>query len=222
MVCEMRKTIIFVVIVVALLMGSSCSLAAKPDSPPGLLKEKNIKKYGGTKPDSPPGLSKEKNVKAPGQWKKINEYESQKHFVFDIHNRTLSRLADRNVFPPGLIRIVNNFLLALGMINNSSDKEILEFEISGDVELSEEGNITLQQLMDSLNGTDGEHELNLLVNKQNDTISIETNETTGNLTIEQQDLWNHLVDIVLILVEEADSDDAKLEIGIVHQWEIVE
>ena len=40
----MRKTIIFAVLAASLLIIGSFALAAKPDSPPGLSKEKNIRK----------------------------------------------------------------------------------------------------------------------------------------------------------------------------------
>jgi len=87
----MRKRILFVVLAVSILIMSSYALAAKPDSPPG--------------------LSKEKNANAPGQLKKIMEFESQKHFVNYVHERILERLEAKNVLPPGLIRLVNDFLL---------------------------------------------------------------------------------------------------------------
>jgi len=42
---------------------------------------------------------------------KNTEFESQKHFVNEIHSRILLRLEQREVFPSGLIRLVNEFLL---------------------------------------------------------------------------------------------------------------
>ena len=192
----MKKISIFAVLAVSILLMSSFALAAKPESPPG--------------------LSKVKNVNAPGHWKKTTEYESQRHFVNDIHSRILSRLADRDVFPIGLMRLVNDFLLAFG-VNES--EEISNVSVSGEVVLSEEGNNTLRQLVESLNGTEGKHELNLTVKKQNDTVIIERNETVGNLTQDQLALWIALVGIVETLVEGAEDDD-ELVIEIKHELEI--
>ncbi len=87
----MRKKILFVVLSVSIIIMSSYAMAIKPESPPG--------------------LSKEKNEKAPGYWKKNTEFESQKHFVNEIHSRILLRLEQREVFPSGLIRLENEFLL---------------------------------------------------------------------------------------------------------------
>jgi len=86
-------------------------------------------------PDSPPGLLKDKNLKAPGHWKKTEEFESQRHFVYEIHNRTLSRLAERFVFPPGLMRLVNEFLLAFEQMEIAESEEKSKVEVSGEVKV---------------------------------------------------------------------------------------
>lgn len=198
----MRKKILFAVLAVSILVTSSCVLAAKPESPPG--------------------LSKEKNDKAPGQLKKTNEYESQQHFVQTIHNNNLVKLQNRGVFPPGLMRLVNEFMLGLRLIEETESEEETKVEVTGEVVLSAEGNETIRQLVESLNGTEGKHELKLKIKKQNDTVTIERNETVGELTEDQQDLWNSLVDMVEILVGEALGDDVELEIEIEHELEIEE
>jgi hypothetical protein len=174
------------------------------------------------KPDSPPGLSKEKNANAPGQLKKTMVFESQKHFVHFIHDRILSRLESKNVSPPGLVRLVSEFMLIFGIMESTENEEKSKVEVSGEVIPSEEVNETIRQLVESLNGTEGKHELKLKVKKQNDTLSIERNETYGELTIDQQNLWNYLVELVEILVGEADGDDVELEIEIEHELEIEE
>jgi hypothetical protein len=76
----MRIKILFVVLAVSILFMSSCAMAIIPESPPG--------------------LSKEKNVKAPGHWKKNTEFESQKHFVNEIHNVILFRKESEESLPP--------------------------------------------------------------------------------------------------------------------------
>ena len=95
----MRKSYLFVIIAVSILIVSSYASAVKPDSPPG--------------------LSKEKNANAPGQFKKTMELESQKYFVNEIHSIISLRLDQQGVFPLGLIRQANEFLL-------ENDKEIEE------------------------------------------------------------------------------------------------
>ena len=92
----MRIKILFVVLVVTIIIMSSSAMAIKPESSPGLLKEKN--------------------EKAPGHWKKNTEFESQKHFVNEIHNRILLRLEQRGVFPSGLIKQVDESLPPVAII----------------------------------------------------------------------------------------------------------
>jgi len=174
------------------------------------------------KPDSPPGLSKEKNLETPGQLKKTMEFESQRHFVNFIHDRILSRLEQRSVFPPGLMRLVNEFILTFGLMESAESEEKSKVEVSGEVVLSAEGNETIRQLVESLNGTEGKHELKLKVKKQNDTVTIERNEIVGELNETQQELWNNIVDIVYNLVQNAVGDDVELEIEIEHELEIEE
>jgi hypothetical protein len=199
---KMRKKIIFALLAVTMLLISSFAMAVKPESPHG--------------------LSKDKNIKAPGQWKKTIEFESQKHFVNEIHTRILSRMAERLVFPHGLMRLVSNFLLLIEQIDAVENEEKSKVEVTGDINLSAEGNETIRQLMESLNGTEGKQELKLKIKKQNGTVTIERNDTTGNLTEDQQILWNNLVDIVEILIKEAEGDDLELEIEIEHELEIEE
>jgi hypothetical protein len=76
----MRIKILFVVLAVSILLMSSCVMAIIIEIPPG--------------------LSKEKNVKAPGHWKKNTEFESQKHFVNEIHNVILLRKESEESLPP--------------------------------------------------------------------------------------------------------------------------
>ncbi len=198
----MRKKILFVLLAVSILIMSSYALAAKPESPPG--------------------LSKDKNVKAPGHWKKTEEFESQRHFVNEIHSRILLRLEQHGVFPPGLMRLVNEFMLAFGLMESAESEEKSKVEVSGEVVLSAEGNETIRQLVKSLNGTEGKHELKLKVKKQNNTVTIERNETVRELNETQQGLWNNLVNIVYNLVQNTVDDDVELEIEIEHELEIEE
>ena len=198
----MRKKFLFVILAVSILIMSSYALAAKPESPPG--------------------LSKDKNVKAPGHWKKTEEFESQRHFVNEIHSRILLRLEQHGVFPPGLMRLVNDFLSSLGLLESAESEEKSKVEVSGEVVPSEEVNETIIQLRALLNGTEGKQELKLKVKKQNDTVTIERNETVGALTEDQQNLWNSLVSIVEILVGTSEDDDVELEIEIEHELEIEE
>jgi hypothetical protein len=85
----MRMKILFIVLVLSIILMSSYAMAIKPESPLGLLNEKN--------------------EKAPGHWRKITEFEGQKHFVNEIHSRILLRLEKPELNPPGLIRLVNEF-----------------------------------------------------------------------------------------------------------------
>jgi len=195
----MRKTIIFAVLAVSILIMGSFALAAKPDSPPG--------------------LSKDKNLKAPGHWKKTMEYESQRHFVNDIHSRILSRLESHGVFPTGLIRLVEEFFLEFELLETAESEEKSKVEVSGEVVPSDEINETIILLREALNGTEGKQELKLKVKKQDDIVTIERNETVGELTEDQQDLWNNLVELVEILVGESEGDDVELEIEIEHELE---
>jgi len=199
---NMRKRIFLAVLVVSIIIMSSYAMAIKPDSPPGLLKEKN--------------------VKAPGHWKKNTEFESQKHFVNEIYSKILLRLEAKGVFPPGLIRLVSEFLLTLELMESSENEEKSKVEVSGEVIPSEEINETIIQLRALLNGTEGKQELKLKVKNQNGTLTIERNETEGELTEEQQDLWNNLVGLVESLVGDAEGDDVELEIEIEHELEIEE
>ncbi|ENO11999.1 hypothetical protein MBGDC06_00434 [Thermoplasmatales archaeon SCGC AB-539-C06] len=198
----MRKIIIFAVLAVSMLIIGSFALAAKPDSPPG--------------------LSKEKNLKAPGHWKKTTEYETQRHFVNDVHSRILSRLQERGVFPAGLMRLVEEFFLEFGLLETTESEEETKYEVSGEVSLDEEGQAILDDLLATFEGLEEEYELKLKVKKQDDIVTVERNETVGGLTETQQELWNNLVNIVKSLVQEAEGDDVELEIEIEHELEIEE
>jgi len=198
----MRKTTIFAVLTLSMLIISSFALAAKPESPPGLLKEKN--------------------EKAPGQWKKTTEYESQRHFVNNIHSMILSRLQERNVFPAGLIRLVEEFFLEFEMLETTESEEETKYEVSGEVNLDEEGQAILDELLGTFEGLEGKYELKLKVKKQDDIVTVERNDTEGELTETQQEIWNNLVYIVKSLVQEAEGDDVELEIEIEHELEIEE
>ena len=112
---NINKTI--VIVVAALILLTSLTVIAKPDTAPGQLKEKNKKEKG----------SKEQNLEAPGQWKKTNEYENQKEFVFDVHIRIWERLQLMGVTPPGLERL-------LGFSDDGSREEPIEEPIEDPIE----------------------------------------------------------------------------------------
>jgi hypothetical protein len=113
-------------------------------------------------------------------------------------------------------------ILLIGSFALAESEEKTKVEVTGEVELSEEGNYTLDQLVASFQGLEGKNELKLKVKKQGDVLSIERNEIEGELSEEQIALWNYLVDIVEILVGEALGDDVELEIEIEHEYEIEE
>jgi hypothetical protein len=198
----MRKTIIFAVLAVSMLIIGSFALAAKPDSPPG--------------------LSKEKNLKAPGHWKKTIEYESQRHSANEIHSRILLRLHERGVFPAGLMRLVEEFFLEFEMLESAESEEETKYEVSGEVGLDGEGQAILEDLLGTFEGLEGKYELKLKVKKQDGLVTVERNDIVGELTAAQQELWDNLVGIVQSLVSGAEGDDVELEIEIEHELEIEE
>jgi len=196
----MRKTIIFAVLAVSMLIIGSFALAAKPDSPPG--------------------LSKEKNEKAPGHWKKTTEYESQRHFVNDIHSRILLKLEERGVFPAGLMRLVEEFFLEFGLLETAESEEETKCEVSGEVDLDAAGQAILDELLGTFEGLDGKYELKLKVKKQDGDISVERTIVGDELSPGQLELWDNLLENVTSLVTDADDDDIELEIEIEHELEI--
>ncbi len=201
----MRKRILLVVLVVSILIMSSYALAVKPASPPG--------------------LSKDKNVKAPGHWKKTMEFESQKHFVNFIHERILLKLEAKDVFPPGLIRLVSEFILSFGLMEIAESGEETKVEVSGEVDLDEDGQAILDELLLTFEGLEGKYELKLKIKKQEDVVTLERNEINeivGELSPEQLDLWDSLLENVTSLVTNAEGDDVELEIEIEHELEIEE
>jgi hypothetical protein len=94
---DMKIKRIVVVLLAVLLLTTSLSVVAKPSFAPGQLKEKNQK----AKEQQP-----ENNQDAPGQWKKIKDYENQHEFVFEIHMRIWERLQQWGVQPKGLERLL--------------------------------------------------------------------------------------------------------------------
>ena len=85
----MKIKILLVVLVISIIIMGSSAIAVKPETLSGLLEEKNLK--------------------APGQWKKNTEFESQKHFVNEIHSEILIRLEQSGVLSSGLIRQLVEF-----------------------------------------------------------------------------------------------------------------
>ena len=82
----MRKRIFLVIFAMSIIIMSSYAMAFKPDNNPG--------------------LSKEKNENAPGQFKKIMEFECQKYFLNEIHSRIILRFDQVEVSPKGLLEKV--------------------------------------------------------------------------------------------------------------------
>jgi hypothetical protein len=107
-----------------------------------------------------------------------------------------------------------------GVFRRMIAEETSNVEVEGDIDLSEECNETIRQLMESLYGTIGKQEFKLKIIKQNDIVTTEINESIGDLTEDQLSLWYSFVDIVEILVEEAEDDNVELEIEIEHELEI--
>jgi len=111
-------------------------------------------------------------------------------------------------------------ILLIGTFALAESEEKTKKEVTGEVALSDEGNVILDQLVASFEGLEGKYELKLKVKKQGDVLSIERNEIADGLTDEQMALWDALVDIVESLVGEAEGDDVELEIEIEHEFEI--
>jgi hypothetical protein len=207
----MRKRILFVVLAVSILIMSSYAFAVKPDSPPGQIKDKDDK--------------------APGQWKKTEEYESQRHFVHAVHMQILDRMQYRYITygkeynPIGLLRLVDEFLLALEqqLLEILESEPELKIEITGDIDLFDLSEV--EGKIDEINATfecPGKFELKLKVKKQDNLTNIERNATEGALSEDQLLLWYDLVDIVKVLVNSTIGDDIELEIEIEYECEVEE
>jgi hypothetical protein len=127
----MKKPMVVAIMVLGILLMSSFTVIANPVTAPGQLKEK-----------------KEKNPDAPGQWKKTQQYVNQSDFVFAVHWRIWERLQQKNVFPPGLMRLLG---LLSNLADSNSDDEIEngeelpeDFEIPDYVEDPEDENPDLE------------------------------------------------------------------------------
>lgn len=100
------------------------------------------------------------------------------------------------------------------------DNVEIEVEVKGDIGLSNEAQVTLDDLVSSFEGQEEKVELKLKVEKNNSEMKIES-EVEGILTPDQETLWNSLIDQVKVIVEGADGD-AELEIEIEHELDKVE
>jgi hypothetical protein len=92
----MRIKILVIIFAVSIIIMSSCALAIKSESPLG--------------------LSKDKNENAPGHWKKNNEFESQKIFINEIHNRILLGFEQRDIIPQGLKQSIEESIPPVAII----------------------------------------------------------------------------------------------------------
>jgi hypothetical protein len=99
-------------------------------------------------------------------------------------------------------------------------EEKTKSEVSGEVELSEDGEIILDELLESIELLEGKFELKLKVKKQGDELTVKRNTIEGDLPLYLMDLWGELVLLVIDLVEVAEGDDLELEIEIEHELEI--
>jgi hypothetical protein len=100
----------------------------------------------------------------------------------------------------------------------ADDEEKLKVEVEGNVELDDDANSTLDDLVASLEGVEGSVKLELEVKKEDGVVNV-TSEVEGNLTAEQESLWETLKDQAVALVEASEEDDANLEISIEHELE---
>jgi hypothetical protein len=106
------------VIVGILLVSSFTAIAAKPETPPGQLKEKN-----------------QKNEEAPGQWKKNQSDVNKSEFKEYVHMRIWNRLQVFGVSPPGLMKLLN---IILDMVEEDSTEPPEEPEEPPEEEMPEE------------------------------------------------------------------------------------
>ena len=90
------------VIISIVLLSSFTAIAAKPETPPGQLKEKH-----------------EKNEEAPGQWKKNQSDVNKSEFKRYVHMRIWNRLQAFGISPPGLMKLLN---IVLGMVEEDIDE----------------------------------------------------------------------------------------------------
>lgn len=99
--------------------------------------------------------------------------------------------------------------------------EELELEVSGgNVELDAAARETLEELRESFSG-EGKVKLKLKVTKDGNETSVETS-AEGNLTAEQEALWNDLQAQAEALVAASDAADAELELEIEYEAEVSE
>jgi len=104
----------------------------------------------------------------------------------------------------------------------TEEKKETKVEVSGDIELPEEAQATLDELVASFENIEDKVELKLKVKKQDNETSVEKDEIEGELTSEQQELWDSLKEQANELVESAEGDDLELEIEIEHEFEAEE
>lgn len=100
-------------------------------------------------------------------------------------------------------------------------EEKTKVEVSGEVIISSETSLALEELLESLQNSTGEVELKLKIEKEDNETSIEE-EVEGNLTSEQEALWEDLKAKALADVESfvTSEDDVELEIEIEHEFEL--
>ncbi len=105
----MKQLPLFPLIIVGILLVSSfTAIAAKPETPPGQLKEKH-----------------QKNEEAPGQWKKNQSDVNKSEFKRYVHMRIWTRLQAFGVTPPGLMKLLN---IVLSMVEEDTDEPPVELE----------------------------------------------------------------------------------------------
>ena len=100
--------------------------------------------------------------------------------------------------------------------DDNDEKEELKVEISGDVELSESAKALLDELTASFESVEGEIELKFKVENNNNTTNVEKDEVEGELSAEQQLLWDQIKQEALLLMS-AQGDDIELEIEVKYE-----
>ncbi len=106
-----------IVIISILLLSSFTAIAAKPETPPGQLKEKH-----------------QKNEEAPGQWKKNQSDVNKSEFKYYVHMRIWNRLQAFGISPPGLMKLLN---IVLDMVEEETDEPPDELEDPPEQEIEE-------------------------------------------------------------------------------------
>ena len=97
-----------IVIITIVILSSFTAIAAKPETPPGQLKEKH-----------------QKNEEAPGQWKKNQSDVNKSEFKRYVHMRIWTRLQTFGVSPPGLMKLLN---IILEMVEEDTDEPPVQLE----------------------------------------------------------------------------------------------